>query len=312
LRSLGEHRLKDIDDPVVLHQLVIEGLRSDFPPLRTPSASHPTNLPPRLPSLLGRDVELSTIQDLLASPEVSVVTLVGSGGTGKTTLATAVGAELLSSFPDGVFFVDLSAVTDSSLVVPALAQALSLRETPGRSLRVTLSEHLSSKEMLLILYNFEQVIDAAPEVSSLLKAAPVLKVLVTSREALRVQGEKEFPVAPLTLPSSSDDPEAVAHSPAVALFVLRAQDVRPDFHPSPSRSLQTSADVWTDSPWRSSSLLRAPSCCLFLRSMSDWRRASRSFRQGGETPLSGSAPSEVRSPGATASSPQPSRWCSAD
>ncbi|HEX2236628.1 MAG TPA: adenylate/guanylate cyclase domain-containing protein, partial [Actinomycetota bacterium] len=79
LRSLGEHRLKDIDDPVVLHQLVIEGLTTDFPPLRTPSSSHPTNLPPRLPALLGRDEDLSTLQELLASPEVSVVTLVGPG-----------------------------------------------------------------------------------------------------------------------------------------------------------------------------------------------------------------------------------------
>ncbi|MCA1702956.1 MAG: adenylate/guanylate cyclase domain-containing protein, partial [Actinobacteria bacterium] len=242
LRSLGEHRLKDIDDPVVLHQLVIAGLTSDFPPLRTPSTSHPTNLPPRLPPLIGRDEELSTLQGLLASVQVSVVTLVGPGGTGKTTLSAAVGAELLSSFPDGVFFVDLSALTDASVVVPAIAQALSVRETPGSSLKDTLTEHLSSQEALLILDNFEQVITAAPEVSSLVRAAPALKVLVTSREALHIQGEKEFPVAPLAVPSSSDDPEVVAQSPAVALFVSRARDVRPRFHPSPSE-LPLVADI---------------------------------------------------------------------
>jgi predicted ATPase/class 3 adenylate cyclase len=229
LRFLGEHRLKDIEDPVILHQLVIEGLRNDYPPLRTPSASHPTNLPPRLPSLIGRDEELSTLQQLLASPNVSVVTLVGPGGTGKTRLALATGAELLSSFPDGVFFVDLSALTDSSLVVPTIARALSLRETPGRSMRDALIDHLADKETMLILDNLEQVIDAAPDIAALLIGAPALKLLATSREPLRIAGEKELPIAPLSLPKPSDPPEDIAASPAVRLFVARARDVHPGF-----------------------------------------------------------------------------------
>jgi predicted ATPase/class 3 adenylate cyclase len=241
LRPLGDHALKDIDERVELHQVEAPGLRADFPVLRT-VGTHPTNLPPRLSPLIGRDQDLAALKELLGSPETSVISLVGPGGTGKTSLAAALGAKMLPLFPDGVFFVELSALTDASLVVPAIAQALSLRESSGRSLQEILREHVSSKEMLLILDNFEQVMGAAPEVSSLVRETPALKALVTSREALRLQGEKEFPVAPLALPSSSYDPEAVAESPAVTLFLARAHDVWPDFHPSPS-DLTLVADI---------------------------------------------------------------------
>ncbi|HEX2235559.1 MAG TPA: adenylate/guanylate cyclase domain-containing protein, partial [Actinomycetota bacterium] len=166
LRSLGEHALKDIEGRVELHQVVAPGLREDFPALRSVSA-HPTNLPARLPPLIGREDEIAAVAELLSSEDVSVVTVVGPGGTGKTRVALAVGAEVLSSVGDGVFFVDLSALSDASLVVPAIAQALSLREAPGRSLAETLGDYLSSKEMVLILDNFEQVMAAAGEVSAL-------------------------------------------------------------------------------------------------------------------------------------------------
>jgi predicted ATPase len=165
---------------------VAPGLIADFPALRT-AGTHPTNLPSRLPQLIGRQADLAALTDLLGSPETSVVTVLGPGGTGKTSLAATLGAEVLPTFPDGVFFVDLSALTDSSLFTPAIAQALSLRETPECSLTQSLAEHLSSKAMLLILDNFEQVIDAAPEVSSFLTQAASLEVVVTSREALREQ-----------------------------------------------------------------------------------------------------------------------------
>jgi predicted ATPase/class 3 adenylate cyclase len=232
-RDLGAHLLKDIASPVRLFSLAIAGLPAEFPPLRTPSSAHPTNLPARLPPLIGRDDDLATVTELLTRDGVALATLLGPGGTGKTRLAVATGAELLSSFPDGVFFVDLSATTDPSLVVPAIAQTFSLRETPGRSLQDTLIDHLADREILLILDNLEQVIDTAAEIATLLTSASRLKVLATSREPLRITGEKELQLAPLSLPSPLDPPEAVATSPAVELFVTRAQDVRPDFRLTP-------------------------------------------------------------------------------
>jgi len=130
LRSLGHHALKDIEERVELFQVVAPGLTEDFHALRT-KGTHPTNLPPRLASLIGREQDLAALTEQLGSPETSVVTLVGPGGTDKTSLAAALGAQLLSSFPDGVFFVDLSALNDSALVIPGIAQALALRVTPG-------------------------------------------------------------------------------------------------------------------------------------------------------------------------------------
>ena len=229
LRSLGDHALKDIDKRVELFQVMAPGLIEDFPALRT-KGTHPTNLPPRLASLIGREQDLAALKELLASPETSVVTVVGPGGTGKTSLAAALGAQLLSKFPNGVFFVDLSALNDPALVIPALAHTLALKETPGRTLQQSLSAHLSSKDMLVILDNFEQVIDSAPEVSALLTEAPGLKVVITSREALRIQAERVVSLSPLELPSEDhDDLEEVARSAAVALFTERARAVKQDF-----------------------------------------------------------------------------------
>jgi hypothetical protein len=110
---------------------------------------HPTNLPPRLPSLVGRQEDLATLTELLSSPQTSVITLMGPGGTGKTSLAGALGQKLLSSFSDGVFFVDLSALIDHALVIPVIAQTLALKETPGRTLTQILGDYLASKDMLL-------------------------------------------------------------------------------------------------------------------------------------------------------------------
>jgi predicted ATPase/class 3 adenylate cyclase/Tfp pilus assembly protein PilF len=239
LRSLGHHALKDIDARVELFEVVAPDLIHDFPPLRT-HGSHPTNLPSRLAPLIGRDHELASLAELLASAETSVVTLVGPGGTGKTSIAAALGAQLLSSFPDGVFFVDLSALTDPSLVVPQIAQTLSLRETPGRSLRDTLIEHLSEKATFLIIDNLEQVIDAAEDIAALLTSAPQLKVLATSREALRITGERVYSLAPLEVPSRDEqDPEELERYPAVALFVERARAVNASF----SFTEENAADV---------------------------------------------------------------------
>jgi hypothetical protein len=121
LRSLGDHSLKDIDERISLHQVVAPGLREDFPALRSVGA-HPTNLPSRLPALIGRDQDSAAVTELVSPPEVSVVTLVGPGGTGKTRLSLALAAEMLPIFADGVFFVDLSALDDPSLVIARTAR----------------------------------------------------------------------------------------------------------------------------------------------------------------------------------------------
>ncbi len=229
LRDLGNHGLKDLSDPQHLYQLVVAGLRDDFPAIRSLD-SRPNNLPRQLTPVVGREQEIKTGCHLLLEEDTALLSLTGPGGTGKTRLALALGQELLDSFPHGVFFVDLSTTTDASLVIPVVASTLSLRESGAKSITETLADHLAGKQMFLILDNFEQVIDAAPEVSSLLASAPGLKVLVTTREPLRLRGERELQVPPLDLPHPQHrDPETLATSPAVALFCERAAAVRASF-----------------------------------------------------------------------------------
>jgi predicted ATPase len=152
-------------------------------------------------SLIGRDHEVAHLVSLLRQHDTRVVTLTGPGGTGKTRLALEVGHTLLPEFADGVFLVDLSATTDASLVVPHVASSLNLTESGGRSLTATLHDYLSSKDMLVLLDNFEQVTDAAPEIAALVSAAPKPRALVTSREPLRIAVEQEVAVPPLPVPA---------------------------------------------------------------------------------------------------------------
>ncbi|MFN2557961.1 MAG: AAA family ATPase [Nitriliruptorales bacterium] len=229
LRDLGQHRLKDLTRPEHLYQVVIEGLEQDFPPPRTLDA-RPNNLPAQLTRFIGRGEEVARIRELLAGQRL--VTLTGPGGTGKTRLGLEVAAEALPGFEDGVFFVDLSAVTNPQLVPATIAGALRVREEPQRAVLDTLTDHLRDKELLLVLDNFEQVSDAAPNVlEPLLRAAPELRALVTSRIPLHLYGEQEFPVPPLALPDPQDLPdlEALAQFEAVALFAERAAATKPGF-----------------------------------------------------------------------------------
>ena len=229
LRDLGTHGLKDLSDPQHLYQLVIQDLRDDFPAIRSLDA-RPNNLPRQLTPVVGREREIETGCRLLLEGDTALLSLTGPGGTGKTRLALALGQQLLDSFAHGIFFVDLSTTTDPFLVIPAVASTLSLRESGAKSITETLSDHLAGKQMLLILDNFEQVIEAAPEVSSLLASAGGLKVLVTTREPLRLRGERELQVPPLGLPDPEHrDPEILATSPAVALFCERAAAVKANF-----------------------------------------------------------------------------------
>src|SRR5438093_10648595 len=199
LRDLGEHRLKDLTHPQRLYQLLIPGLENDFPALRTLEA-RPTNLPIQPTPLIGREQQVAEAVTLVRREDIRLVTLTGAGGTGKTRLSLKVAAELVADFEGGVFFVDLAAINDPDLFIPTVAQTLSVREKPGQSLSETLKDYLLDKHLLLVLDNFEQLLEAGPAVSALLAEAPNLKALVTSRAPLHLSGEHEYSVPPLAVP----------------------------------------------------------------------------------------------------------------
>jgi predicted ATPase/class 3 adenylate cyclase len=195
LVDLGEHRLKDIPNAVSIFQL---GAGS-FPPLKTISN---TNLPHPASSFVGRDAELRQVTSRIAQG-ARLVTLTGPGGTGKTRLALEAALTLVPEYKAGVFWVGLASLRDPALVTETIAQSLGAKDG--------LADHISERELLLLLDNLEQVIDSAPELAQLLEACPNLTLLVTSRELLRVQGEVEYSVPPLAAPE------------AVELFCARAQ-----------------------------------------------------------------------------------------
>ena len=186
-------------------------------------------LPAPLSGLLGRDRELSEVRQLLATTRL--LTLTGPGGSGKTRLAIQLASDSAEAFADGVAFVALAAINDPQLVASSIAGALGIRDLGGRPMLERLSGYLHQKSVLLVLDNFEQVMAAAPLVSELLSAAFGVKVLVTSRESLRVRGEQEFEVPPLDVPEASDlvPFEAISQYGAVALFVNRASAIKPRF-----------------------------------------------------------------------------------
>ena len=198
VRDLGEYRLKDLSHPQQLFQLVIPGLPADFPPLRALGAG-PMNLPVQLTGFVGRERELAHARTLLQREEIRLLTLTGPGGTGKTRLALRAAADVKESFPEGVVFVELASVNDPGLVVPTIAQALGVSETSGQSMLESLTDYVDGRRLLLVLDNFEQVLAAAPLIVDVLAACLRLKVLVTSRGALHVSGERVYSVPPLSL-----------------------------------------------------------------------------------------------------------------
>jgi len=191
----------------------------------------PNNLPAQTTPFIGRQAQLAEVRQELTRSEIRLLTLTGTGGTGKTRLSLEVAANLLDDFEDGAFFVELAPVSDPTFVMPTIAQTLSVREVESRPLLESLKDYLRDKQMLLVLDNFEHVTEAAPVVSDLLAAAPRLKVLATSRALLRVHGEHNHPVPPLALPDPDEWPpiEHLMQVEAVQLFVERARAVKADF-----------------------------------------------------------------------------------
>src|SRR5438105_2075987 len=201
LRDLGEHRLKDLAAPERLYQL---GDRN-FPPLKT---LYQTNLPIPATPFLGRERELEEVLALISRPDVRLLTLSGPGGTGKTRLALQAAAEAAERFPDGIYWAPLASLRDASLVLDVAARALGAADG--------LVERIADKSLLLLFDNFEHLIEAAPELSSVLAACPNAQLIVTSRELLRLPGEQTYPVPPLE-PEDGEE-----------LFVARARAAKPD------------------------------------------------------------------------------------
>lgn len=230
LRDLGAHRLKDLQNAEHIYQIIVSNLPNDFPALKTRD-SRPNNLPAHLTLLIGREHQIEAVKQILLKPETRLVTLTGPGGIGKTSLSLQVASGLLEAFPHGVFFIALAAISDPELVLPTIAQTLSLRENRSKPLRENVMEYLRDKQMLLVLDNFEQVVAAAPIVSDILAACPQVKLLATSRIVLRLKGEREYPVEPLPAPDpqAALSKEALSQYAAVELFIQRALAVKPDF-----------------------------------------------------------------------------------
>ena len=209
----GLRAVKDFEDPRRLHRLVIAGAADDSRPLRT--LDPPSNLPGEVTELVGRGDQIETLRDLLASTRI--LTLTGPGGSGKTRLALGVAQAVRARFPHGTWFVDLAAVRDASLLEPAMASTLGLADSPERSRAEALRDHLHDRAALLLLDNLEQLLPAGAEiVASVARAAPEVRLLITSRELLRISGERGHAVPPLDIEAG------------VELFMARATALRPD------------------------------------------------------------------------------------
>jgi len=233
LNNLGEFRMKGLTRREHLFQVIVPGLPEQFPPLAT-LADPRHNLPRQLTPFIGREKEIKQVKDLLAGN--SMVTLTGSGGVGKTRLSIRVAEDLVNSFADGIWFVELASLTDPKLVVQTIALTLGLREEAGFSFQEALEFFLKSRQVLLALDNCEHLIEACARLAdSLLRQCTRLKLLASSREALGVAGEIVFHVPSLSMPDPQEQAELMKMTDydAVRLFVERGKAVMPAFHITP-------------------------------------------------------------------------------
>jgi predicted ATPase/class 3 adenylate cyclase len=232
LRDLGDHRLKDLRRAERLYQVVLPDLPNDFPPLSSLD-SHPHNMPVQLTSFVGREHEVAELKPLLVSSRL--LTLTGPGGTGKTRLALRLATEESDSFAAGVWLVELAPLADPTLVPHTVAATLGVQEQPGRPILDVLRDYLRAKTLLLLLDNCEHLIEACAQlVETLIRAAPSLRILATSREAFGIAGEIAYrvpslPVAAPAHPGQPLDVESLARNDCVRLFVERATAVLPSF-----------------------------------------------------------------------------------
>ena len=229
--ELGSHRLKDLQRPEQVFQLVHPALPSEFPPLKSlDNPKLPNNLPQQLTSFVGREREMAEVRALLS--ENRLLTLLGIGGTGKSRLSLQVAADMLDGEGDGVWLVELAALTDPALVPQAAAQVLGVPEQPGKTITQCLVEHLKDKQLLLLLDNCEHLIDACARLAdTLLKNSPKLRVLATSREPLGIAGEQVYRLSTLSVPQAPERATAdnLSQYEAVQLFIERAGAVQPSF-----------------------------------------------------------------------------------
>jgi predicted ATPase/class 3 adenylate cyclase len=228
LVDLGEYRLEGIGQEERLLRIDMPDLEQVTTPPRARARPRIT-LPATARPIVGRVADLAGATEMLLRDAVRLVTITGPGGTGKTRLAVEIAGRLDSAFPDGVVYVDLSAVRDPDRFLPAVGRALGVRESAEREVIDGLENVVGMYRMLVVLDNLEQLLEAAPDVALLLDRLPNVKILATSRSPLRLSWEHEYPLSPLPVPESEASTEAVTESDAVALFVERARTVRPGF-----------------------------------------------------------------------------------
>ncbi|MBS1517822.1 MAG: tetratricopeptide repeat protein [Bacteroidetes bacterium] len=228
-RDLGERRLKDVIEPIKLYQVESEGLRKEFPPLKTLDA-RPNNLPIQLTNFIGREEEIKHAKEILKDNRL--LTLTGSGGAGKTRFSLQTGAYMIDDFANGVWFIELEAISEPDSLNVELINVFGLKEEPNKNIEEILAEYLLEKEILIILDNCEHIVSACAELAErLLSSCPKLKIIATSREALNCKGEQTYRIPPLSLPDTNynNTPEQLTQYESVRLFIERALAVNPKF-----------------------------------------------------------------------------------